>query len=70
VTVWSIASLFVQVTVVPTETVRLGGEKLMLAIFTVLPVAGGGVVDMLPYPLFLLQEMSDTAEKINKKTTG
>ena len=52
VTVWVVESLLVQVTVVPTLTVSVAGEKAKLARVTELPDAGGEDVvgEGVPYP--------------------
>src|SRR5947208_1817884 len=46
--VWGISSRLVQVTVVPTATVRVAGPKLKLSTFTSAAVAGCGVFAGLP----------------------
>jgi len=66
VTVCVMLSLLVQVTVVPTVTVSVAGEKDILIILTVLATGGGVVVLLEPYPLLLPQEMMAIAEISSK----
>ena len=66
VTVCVMLSLLVQVTVVPTDTVSVAGEKDILIILTALATGGGVVVLLEPYPLLLPQAMMAVAEISSK----
>lgn len=70
VTVCVMPSLFVQVTVVPTDTVSVAGVKDIFTILTALATGGGVVVLLLPYPLLLLQEMTAIKEISSKNIFG